>query len=151
MRAKDKRDSDLNAQKTQREQARKETAAKQEKNARLVREEIRELRSSPEKFPGYAQLVPVMEALLEINPEIAGHPSTPKLLFYAAKGLQGLKGERAALAKTAEERKKAEADAAARAAAGGAPAGPTHTTPAGKGLDPFNAALVAAGPKSLLP
>jgi len=70
-------------------------------------------------FPGYKDLMPVMEQILDRAPHMAGRRETPDLLYFAALGLQ--KYREGKVSKDAEQ--KAKDEAAAQAAAQAAAAG----------------------------
>jgi hypothetical protein len=84
-----------------------------------------EMFDDPVKYPGYKDLVPAMEDILDRVPQLGGMKETPELLFAAAYGLKKLREE--TVSKTEEERAresaalKANADATA-AGSGNSPA-----------------------------
>lgn len=104
-------------------------------------------------FPGYKDLMPVMEQILDRAPHMAGRRETPDLLYFAALGLQ--KYREGKVSKDAEQKAKDEAaaQAAAQAAAAGSgnpPAPVGAPTPQDDDSDEaFNKRLLAKAPKRI--
>ncbi len=104
-------------------------------------------------FPGYKDLMPVMEQILDRMPNLAGRRETPDLLYYAALGLQ--KYREGKVSKDAEQKAKDEAaaQAAAQAAAvgsGNPPAPVGSTQPQDDDSDEaFNKRLLSKAPKRI--
>ena len=104
-------------------------------------------------FPGYKDLMPVMEQILDRAPHMAGRRETPDLLYFAALGLQKYREGRAS--KDAEQKAKdevaAQAAAQAAAAGGGNPPAPVGApTPIEDDSDEaFNKRILAKSPKSI--
>lgn len=87
--------------------------------------------SNATEFPGYKDLMPVMEQILDRVPSLAGMRETPDVLYYAALGLQ--KYREGKVSQSAEEKARQEAAATAQAqaaaAGGGNPPAPVAPTP----------------------
>ena len=148
-----------NAWETQQE-ARKEKLARTQEAQKLQESETKEyiysrtqqMYESATEYPGYRELMPVMEQILDRVPSLGGMKETPDILYYAALGLQ--KHNEGKVAKSAEE--KAKAEAAAKAAADAAAAGsgnpPAPVNPAPEDDDSdeaFNKRLLAKAPGRL--
>ena len=105
------------------------------------------------EFPGYKDLMPVMEQILDRAPHMAGKRETPDLLYFAALGLQ--KYREGKVSKDAEQKAKdevaAQAAAQAAAAGGGNPPAPVGAPPPedDDSDEAFNKRLLAKGPKSI--
>lgn len=151
LRDKDKRDGAIRTEKEKAEAARKESEDKKRQTEEAISRGHREMLTDPKRYPGYRELQPAIDQVLDIAPELAGHDWTPKILYYVAKGLQSLRAERQALSQTDEERRKAEAEASARAGTTGTPGRPGQTGAAGDGLDELNREIMAGARKSVLP
>ena len=105
------------------------------------------------EFPGYKDLMPVMEQILDRAPHMAGKRETPDLLYFAALGLQ--KYREGKVSRDAEQKAKdevaAQAAAQAAAAGGGNPPAPVGAPPPedDDSDEAFNKRLLAKGPKSI--
>lgn len=151
VRAMDKREADETAA-TENLATEQKAAEKEEiRVSDALDNQVRTLRSDTVNYPGYRNLQPVMNQWLKIVPELVGVETAPKLLYYASIGLQKVKGDAAAKKESQESRTEAEKVADANLKLGGT--GGTQVPPAGSGGadDEFNASLVKAGPKSVLP
>lgn len=130
-------------------------ATKQEQEARstAIMERSRAMENDKERYPDYNELVPVMEDILDFEPMLSGHPGSPLVLYYAAKGYRAAQGAAEAAKASATSEEKAKVKAAADASAAGG-TGPTSSAavPAGseRNVDPdsdeaHNAALLRGG------
>lgn len=115
-----------NAWETQRD-ARKEQLAKMQEQTKAGEAETKQyiysrtqhMIDSPDKFPGYKDLIPVMEQVLDSMPVLGGRRETPDLLYYVALGLQKDKERTVSMSAEEKARQEAAATAAAQAAANG--------------------------------
>ena len=115
-----------NAWETQRD-ARKEQLAKVQEQTKAGEAETKQyiysrtqcMIDSPDKFPGYKDLIPVMEQVLDSMPVLGGRRETPDLLYYVALGLQKDKERTVSMSAEEKARQEAAATAAAQAAANG--------------------------------
>ena len=103
------------------------------------------------EFPGYKDLMPVMEQILDRVPSLAGRRETPDILYYAALGLQKYREGKASTSKEEEARQAtaATAKAAAAAAGGGIPKAPVGASNPGDddSDDAFNKRVLAKATK----
>ena len=154
MRELDKREAAEAAAVEQLETEQKQGAADQERVEDSIDSQVNLMRADTKNYPGYASLQPVMSQLLRIDPGLGGRETSPKVLFYAAYGLQQLKAKAAADKESNDNRDGAAAVAGANNTVTGASGG--SVPPAGsKGApgsdEAFNAALVNAAPGRVLP
>ena len=149
---KQKRESAIQAEKDKVEQDRVKTEGENTRIDDMIQTQHLQMKSDAAKYPGYMELTPVMDSLLDIAPELAGHDWTPKILYFASKGLQALRGERKAAALTQEEKDKAASEAAVRGDTTGTPGRTGQpSTAGGTGLDKLNQEIISEQPKRILP
>ncbi len=126
--------------------------ANSEREEREIRDaqraQFNEMLRDTKKYPSFRELEPMFDGILELMPGLAGQRDTFKSLFIVAKGIQALKGERAA----AMAGKRAKDDAAAQAKARAGIAGTTgeaeKTPPVGdEDLDDLNKAILSGARK----
>ena len=119
----------------------KTTQAEEERSAAETEEYIiarsKHMSEDNKEFPGYAQLIPVMEELMDWAPETLRHRKSPDILYLAAVGHVALQKSKVASKATQESEDIAKKRAQVIAAVSGGP-GPTktQTNPAGKTKKP---------------
>lgn len=112
-----------------------------------------EMFEDPVKYPGYKDLVPAMEDILDRVPQLGGLKETPELLFATAYGLKALK--ELTVSKTEEEKAReaaaSKAQADATAAGSGNPPAPVNTPSTDNDSDEaFNKSILDAHNKSMV-
>lgn len=92
----------------------------------------RSMEADDANYPGYKELRPLMQEVMDLEPGVTGWPQTPKILFYAAEGMRSLrvKAESAKATATAAEKAKLKGTADATRTGGPGPTGAVKT-PAG--------------------
>lgn len=148
-----------NAWETQQENRKKEIGKIQEARKAAEKEtkdyiysRTQHMFENASEFPGYKDLLPAMEQILDRVPSLGGMKETPDILYYAALGLQKYREGRAST--SAEEKAKADAaaQAAAQAAANGSgnPPAPVGGSPQDDDSDEaFNKRLLSKAPARL--
>jgi len=149
-----------NAWETQRDNRKNELAKAQETQKAQAQEtknyiysRTEHMLSNAADFPGYKDLMPVMEQILDRVPSLAGMRETPDVLYYAALGLQKYREGKVSQSAEEKARQEAAATASAQAAAagGGNPPAPVEATNPGDddSDEAFNKRVLAAAPRSI--
>ena len=110
----------LESEKVEKARQKQAEADKRVKTQAAIRDEIRVMEADAKNYPGFVELGPVMNELLDITGGvIGGHEWTPKLMYYAALGLKEVHAREAGKKARADAEAKAKAAAAAAALAAG--------------------------------
>lgn len=154
MQAKDRRERASEDRKARIEQETKDQAELESRITSENRKAQDYLRSHPEEFPGYDELRPVINSIIESTrygyaggkSPFTGHRDSPALLFYAAKGIQAVKLELEGKKVAKEAKEQAERKSRADAASTSSPTPSGPTSPARKTEDQkYKESVLASG------
>jgi hypothetical protein len=145
----------------QKRETRKETLAKMQEAHKAEADELKSyiytrsehMTKNAQEFPGYTELIPVMEQILDRMPTLAGRRETPDILYYAALGLQKYRESKVSQSAAEKARQDAANKAAADAAANGSgnpPAPVNATSPQDDDSDEaFNKRILSKAPQRI--